>query len=122
MKLIPDTLQGPSIQAYGPGWIGVSGQKHSGGLLVSSQYGVQAWDVQQFSDLDLHHMEALGNMGAEIIILGTGQQLRWVPAPWMAKLGQKRVGLECMDTGAACRSYNFLMAEGRKVIAALLPL
>jgi uncharacterized protein len=62
----------------------------------------------------------LANLGAELIIFGSGQKLRFAKPQWLQTLMVKGIGVETMDTPAACRTYNILASEGRKVIAALL--
>ena len=57
----------------------------------------------------------------EVVLLGTGARQRFAHPRLYASLSAARIGLEMMDTGAACRTYNILMAEGRKVLAALIP-
>lgn len=72
------------------------------------------------ADLQAQDLAALTTSGAELVILGTGHQQVFPPAAWLGLFAQQRIGLECMDTAAACRTYNILASEGRKVIAALI--
>jgi uncharacterized protein len=80
----------------------------------------QAWGCGSFEELNEAHFELISNWGAELVLFGSGQCLRFPQAGWLNALYSRRIGLETMDTQAACRTYNFLAAEGRKVIAALL--
>jgi uncharacterized protein len=81
---------------------------------------IEPWDIAGFDALSRAHFEYLLSLQPEIVLLGTGTQLRF-PAPALSRpLLAARIGLEVMDTRAACRTYNILMAEGRKVAAALL--
>ena len=59
-------------------------------------------------------------MNAELVIFGSGKRLRFPQAAWIKPLIDKQTGIETMDTEAACRTYNILAAEGRRVVAALL--
>lgn len=121
MKLQPDQFNAPFINAYQAGWIEVSGQKYTGGLVVHSESGCSAWPVARFEDLQEDHFAQLLAHRPELVIFGSGLKLRFPRPVWLAPLIQAGIGLETMDTAAACRTYNVLASEGRKVVAALLP-
>jgi uncharacterized protein len=79
------------------------------------------WPPSDFVDLDSTHFEELaGRPGLEIVLLGTGARLRWPDPRILSALTNRGIGVEVMDTGSACRTYNFLMADRRNVAAALL--
>jgi uncharacterized protein len=120
MKMIPDALQGATITGYGPGWIAVNGVQHSGPLLVSSQGPSVPWDVGNFEALDASHFDALLALQPELVLFGSGGNIRFPQPEWLQSLYSQRIGVETMDTQAACRTFNFLAGEGRKVVAALL--
>ncbi len=122
MKLQPDKSNAPMVRAYGSGWIEVDNNKHTQSVLVSSlaEMPTRDWPPKKFEDLQALHLAPLAECGAELVILGTGARLRFTPAAWLRAFAEHRVGLEIMDTAAACRTYNILASEGRKVIAALL--
>jgi uncharacterized protein len=104
-----------AITGYGDGYVLVNGQRHESSLIVTPEQ-VMAWDVAAFTELTAQHFEKLNNLKAEIILLGTGPKQRFPQPSLMASV----VGLEVMDVKAACRTYNILVAEGRKVAAALM--
>jgi uncharacterized protein len=122
MKLQPDTSNNLTINAYGQGWIEVNGQRFQHSLMVSSLVGAQAtaWVVTRFEDLGAADFELLAQSGAELVLFGSGQRLRFPQPQWLGALMARGMGIETMDTAAACRTYNILASEGRKVIAALL--
>ncbi|WP_396431061.1 Mth938-like domain-containing protein [Limnohabitans sp.] len=122
MKLQPDKSSGLSINAYGQGWIEVNGQKFFHSLTVSSLPGATPakWEVARFAELEATDFEILSKSGAELVIFGSGQRLRFPQPAWLRSLVELGIGLETMDTAAACRTYNILASEGRKVVAALL--
>jgi uncharacterized protein len=122
MKLQPDKSNAPTINAHGPGWIEVNGEKHTKSLVVSSLDGVASWNwtPQRFSELNAQAFQELSQEGVELVLLGCGHKLQFPPASFLAPLIAKGIGLESMDTLAACRTYNILASEGRKVFAALL--
>ena len=120
MKLQPDRIETQSVTGYGPGWIAIQGEKISHSVLISSEGLRENWACSTFADLTAAHFAQLEKLDVELIIFGSGQQLRFVPPAWLAGLMQRHIGLETMDTQAACRTYNILAGEGRKVAAALL--
>jgi uncharacterized protein len=120
MKMIPDALQGATITGYGPGWIAVNGVQYSSHLLVSSQGPSLPWEVGSFDALDASHFDALLALKPELVLFGSGNNIRFPQPQWLNGLYSQRIGVETMDTQAACRTFNFLAGEGRKVVAALL--
>jgi uncharacterized protein len=120
MKLLPDAIQGPSVTSYGPGWVAVNGEVFNSSLIISSTAGRFVWDCANFDDLQASHFEQLASMDAELILFGSGERLRFPQPQWLESLYARRIGVETMDTQAACRTYNFLTGEGRRVVAALL--
>ena len=122
MKLQPDKSNSLTINAYGTGWIEVNGDRFSSSLIVSSLAGSspQVWEVRRFEDLQATDFEVLTTTGAELVLFGSGARLRFPKPAWLGILISKGIGMETMDTGAACRTYNILASEGRKVVVALL--
>jgi uncharacterized protein len=108
------------VSGHGPGWIEIAGQRHERSLLISEQ-GVDAgWGPAPGEPLSAAHLAALAGRGMQLVLIGTGQQQRFPPAEVLRPLIDAGVGFEVMDTGAACRTYNLLVSEGRGVIAALI--
>jgi uncharacterized protein len=120
MKLQPDKSDVQSISGYGPGWVGVDGEKITHSVILSSRGERIAWAAKRFEDLGAEHFELLAQVEAEVIIFGSGSRIRFPQAAWLKPLMAKRVGIETMDTAAACRTYNILAQEGRSVAVALL--
>ena len=122
MKLHPNR---PSvlntITAYGPGFIEVNAQRIEHALLLRPEQPIAAWAPASFEDLVAAHFDAVLAAEPEVVLLGTGARQRFAHPRLTAALIARRIGVESMDTGAACRTYNILMTEGRKVMAALLP-
>ena len=121
MKFQPDTLEGVNaITRQEPGrlWVGNTAFAHS--LLVPWVGAVQAWGPLAFEALSATHFESIAALKPEVVIFGSGLRLRFVPPALMRVLIEQRVGVETMDTAAACRTYNVLASEGRSVVAALL--
>jgi len=120
MKLQPDIISVQSINSYGPGWIGVAGEKIRHSVIIGSGGERINWACERFEDLRPEHFAQLAEMNAELILFGSGKSLRFPHAAWVQPLIEKQIGVETMDTEAACRTYNVLASEGRRVIAALL--
>ena len=120
MKLQPDRIETQSVTAYGPGWIAIQGEKITHSVLITSEGLRLDWNCQSFEDLGPQHFAQLADLDVELIIFGSGQKLRFAKPHWLQTLMVKGIGVETMDTPAACRTYNILASEGRKVIAALL--
>jgi len=120
MKLQPDKFDVPVISGYGPGWVAVNGDKVSHSLVLTSHSIQFDWDCTGFEALTGVHFDRLAEIGAELVIFGSGQRLRFPKPEWLRALMARRIGVETMDTQAACRTYNILAGEGRHVVVALL--
>ena len=109
-----------TFTAYGPGYVAVNGVRHESSLVVLPDRIVENWDVQSFETLVQGDIEALALLKPELVLLGTGDALRFPDTRLMARLAAAGIGTEVMDTRAACRTYNILAEEGRYVAAALV--
>lgn len=109
-----------AFTAYGEGFVMVNDRRHETSLIVLPEQLILDWEPRTSGDLTEAHFAHLATLDVEIILLGTGNTLRF-PAPRLtAPLVQARIGCEVMDSHAAARTYNILMGEGRRVAAALL--
>ena len=124
MKLQPDRLEVQSILGYGPGWVGLGhngiAEKIERSIVIGSGGEKFDWNCARFEDLTEEHFTRLSASLPELVIFGSGSKLRFAPPAFMRGLMHKHIGVETMDTLAACRTYNILAGEGRRVIAALL--
>ena len=121
MKLQIATTEGQNtFTAYGEGYVSVNAVRHSSNLIVLPERLILDWTPGSFDSLSLADFELLATLDTEIILLGTGKQLRFPRPELMQPLIAVRKGLEVMDVHAACRTYNVLINEGRKVAAALI--
>jgi uncharacterized protein len=122
MKLQPDTSNAPVINAYDRAWIEVNGIRFGQSLAVSSLRDIQAatWGSSAFETLEQGHFKPWAQTGVELVLFGSGQKLRFAKPHWLQDLIGQGIGVETMDTAAACRTYNILASEGRKVVALLL--
>ena len=112
------------IQSYEGGKFRVSGQVYEGAIIVTPEKTF-AWEVPQiFTDLMPDHFRLLATLERgkpDVVFLGTGKTMRFIAPDLKRALKEQGLSPEPMDSGAACRTYNVLMAEGRRVAAALLP-
>ena len=121
MKLHLSNTAGLNIfTAYGEGYISVNHQRHEGNLIVLPTEIRSDWTAAKPDSLGEADMQKLLELGTEIVLLGTGSRLRFPPGALLRPFAAAGIGLEVMDLQAACRTYNILAAEGRKVAAALL--
>ncbi len=120
MKLHSDASSRYSINAYGAGWIEVNREKFSASLVVSAMGHRMDWNCTEYDALQITHFERLAELSPELVLFGSGARIRFPQPQWVEVLYSRGIGLETMDTHAACRAYNFLAGEGRKVVAALL--
>lgn len=108
-----------TVTAYGVGFVEINQVRHTTNLIVTPDQ-IEPWPVAGFAALDASDFERLRDLRTEVVLLGTGTRQRF-PHPKLTRpLSDARIGLEVMDTQAACRTYNILMAESRRVAAALL--
>lgn len=120
MKLQPDKSDVQTLTAHGPGWVAINNERVETSVVVGSRGERFEWNCSRFDQLGAEHFAQLAELGAELIIFGSGARIRFPPAAWLQPLMAKRCGVETMDTPAACRTYNILAGEGRHVVAALL--
>ncbi|MFL6621583.1 MAG: Mth938-like domain-containing protein [Sulfurifustis sp.] len=110
------------IRSYTAGRITVNQEVFTGSLIVTPDRIIGDWRPQAFADLTAADFDTISRLNPEVVLLGTGARLQF-PAPALTRvMVVANIGFEVMDTGAACRTYNVLMAEGRTVVAALLPI
>ena len=105
---------------YGQGYVMVNGKRFEKSVVVLPERIVDDWPAENFAGLKAEHLAALAGLDREIILLGTGAKLRFPRPEIVAPLARAGIGVEVMDLQAACRTYNILLSEGRKVAAALL--
>jgi uncharacterized protein len=109
-----------SITSYDAEHIAVNGRRLTKSFLLTPQRLIEDWPPASFDQLSEPDLLAVARLDCPIVLLGTGARQRF-PAPVLLRpLIERRVGVEIMDSHAACRTYNILMAEGRDVAAALI--
>ncbi len=108
------------INAYEPGAITVNKTVYTKSLIISPDQLITDWRPQNIDQLTDDNLEEILNLKPSLILLGTGKQFIMPSHKELKVLHQQKIGVECMDTGAACRTFVALTSEGRNVVAALL--
>jgi uncharacterized protein len=108
-----------TITGYGEGYVMVNGERRASSVVVLPNR-IEDWSVERFDALTAEDFQFLTALAVEIVLLGTGPRQRFPHPRLTAALAQAGIGLEVMDVHAACRTFNILVAEERKVAAALL--
>lgn len=109
-----------TVTAYDQGSVEINAITFKHSLLVLPELAPLAWPVTQFAALSEEHFKTIAAFHPDVVILGTGTKQNFVHPKLTVCLTHQQIGVECMDSQAACRTYNILMAEGRKVALALI--
>jgi uncharacterized protein len=104
---------------YGEGYVSINDQRYTHPVIVAPEGDVEPWGAQSFETLSASDFDAVTARVPEVVILGTGATHRFPKPDVIRPLVTAGVGFEAMETKAACRTYNILMAEGRHVVAAI---
>jgi uncharacterized protein len=120
MKLETYRIAAPAITGYGPGWIAIDGRRIEGSVIVRSSGETVPWNCCRFSDLGETHFALLTDRRPDVVVFGSGARMRFPEPAWLRPLVERGIGVESMDSAAACRTYNILAGEGRHVVAAIL--
>jgi uncharacterized protein len=91
-------------------------------FIISAKRIVPRWNVESVDDIDEESLQAIFDLEPEVILIGTGDEQVFLPPSTQAHFFRRNFGFEVMTTDAACRTFNVLAAEGRQVVAALIPL
>jgi len=121
MKIAQERNEGKNaFTGYGEGYVEVNRARVHASVVVSPGRLITDWPAESMDALTADHLAAIVEMHPEIVLLGTGAAFRFLEPAMLAPLYRAGIGVEVMDTPAACRTYNILMGEGRNVVAALV--
>jgi uncharacterized protein len=109
-----------TVTGYDQTGVEINAQRFDYSVLVMPEVAPRPWNVTRFEDLTAAHFEQIAADKPDVVILGTGERQRFVHPRLVASLSNERIGVESMDSHAACRTYNILMGEGRKAVLALI--
>lgn len=121
MRFAQDSVNGGNvIRAYAEGEFTINSEVVRTSVIITPKRLIRDWPPASFKDLAEKHLADLALLETDIVLLGTGRTQRFPPPHFSAALLAQGIGVEVMDTPAACRTYNVLMSEDRNVAAALL--
>ena len=121
MKIEREQAEGKNLfTGYGEGYVEVNRARHSASLVVNGERLVTDWPAASIEALTADHLAAIVELKPEVVLLGTGRAFTFPEPGLLAPLHAAKIGVEIMDTPAACRTYNILLGEGRNVVAALI--
>jgi uncharacterized protein len=121
MKFAQDSQdEGYFITAYEDDSVTVSGKQFEQSIIVSTDKLTENWGIDSIDSLKQDHIEIILELEPELIVIGTGNRLIFPAVEAYSTIIQRGIGIDFMDTGAACRTYNILMSEGRGVVAGLI--
>lgn len=121
MKLYLDNPSSRNlVTGYGADHVLINHRRHEASLIVLPDRIIEPWSARRFETLSAHDFEALLPLAPEVVLIGTGARLRFPSPALLRPLIEAHLGYEVMDLPAACRTFNILMGEGRRVAAALL--
>ena len=111
--------EGNLVRGYAPGEVRINEGRYNDSVVVFKNGLWEGWLPSRYADLEAWHLEPLAKEGVEVLLLGTGDRLQFPDPAITSPLINSGIGVEAMDTPAACRTYNILMSEDRMVAAAL---
>lgn len=121
MKFAQDSQEeGYVITAYDSDSVSVNGKIFTQSLVIASARLHENWDINSIELLTADHIEQVLSFMPELVLIGTGSSLKFPAVEVYSSIIQRGIGVDFMDTGAACRTYNILMSEGRDVVAGLI--
>jgi uncharacterized protein len=121
MKFSEDYATGVNvIRSYDDTSININNRRYTQSLVVSSNSLIDNWPIKQISQLNTTSLNPLLELQPEVIIIGTGSRLEFPSAQAYASIINQGIGIEFMDSAAACRTYNILISENRQVVAGII--
>ena len=122
MKLTVDARSAANfVRAYTADGFRIGQRDYAGSVIVSAEALVENWRPRSMDELAFADLEPALALSPEVLLIGGGARQTLPDPGLLAELYRSRVGFELMTTGAACRTYNVMLAEGRAVVAALMP-
>jgi len=121
MKIEREAAEGKNLfTGYGAGYVEVNGRRLAASAIVTATSVAENWGPTSVETISVAQVAAIAELAPEIVLLGSGATFRFPEPALLAPLYAAHIGVEVMDTNAACRTYNILLGEGRNVVAALI--
>lgn len=108
------------VRGYGPGQLRIGDRSYATSVIVTAETLIEPWRPTSVAEVTPADLEPLLGLAPEVVLLGTGARQQFPDFAILRLLQEQRIGVEVMDTSAACRTFNVLVAEGRPVAAALI--
>jgi uncharacterized protein len=108
------------VRGYGPGQLRIGERSYATSVIVTAATIIEPWRPRSVAEVTATELEPVLGLGPEVVLLGTGPRQQFPDVAILRLLQEQRIGIEVMDTAAACRTFNVLVAEGRPVAAALI--
>lgn len=121
MPLVEDIISSRySIQAYDSTQVTINEKVYRNSLVLSSDQLISPWLVDDIGQLNPQHLDCIIELQPDVVLLGTGSKQQFPDPQILGHFAEQRIGLEVMNTGALCRTFNILVAENRQVVAAII--
>ncbi|MCX7116515.1 MAG: MTH938/NDUFAF3 family protein [Legionellales bacterium] len=120
MHIQREPIDKHTIRAYSDSQVKVGEEIYVQSLIISKQQILSPWSVTAVEQLTESSAEPLLQSKPDVILLGHAGSLKMLPMAFISALSKQRIGLECMSVGAACRTFNVLLSEGRKVVVGII--
>jgi len=108
------------IRAYKPGMIQINDKILNNSLIITPDQLIENWQPQTIGELTTESLASIPGLQPDILLIGTGTKMAFISVEIYGELINQGIGVEIMDTSAACRTFNALTAENRNVVAALI--
>jgi uncharacterized protein len=108
------------VNAYEPGRVTINGIPHERSIVLLPDRIISDWNPQSVAELSAENFSFIADLQPDVVLLGTGLKQLFLSPALYASIPEQGIGIEMMDTASACRTYNILMAEGRRVAAILM--
>lgn len=108
------------INSYQPGQVVVNKQIYTHSIIITPEQLITDWSPQIITEITLDDLKIILELSPQIVIIGTGEQQHFLDVTLSLLFLERGIGIEVMNTDAACRTYNVLMSEGRNVVAGLI--
>jgi uncharacterized protein len=117
---LDDPAGGYMVNAYEPGRVTINGIPHERSIVLLPDRIISDWNPQSVAELSAENFSFIADLQPDVVLLGTGLKQLFLSPALYASIPEQGIGIEMMDTASACRTYNILMAEGRRVAAILM--
>ena len=120
MQLDIDSTSSTQIKSYQAGTICINDTFYEDSIIITPQQVIAPWPPQSIEELTAEHLQGILQLSPELVIIGSGEKHKFLSATLLRPFIEQKIGVEIMNTPAACRTFNLLAAENRNVAAAII--